>query len=267
MWYVSTPQRNASREARRADRHDHELLQVDVVVGVHAAVDDVHHRHRQHVGVRAADVAVQRQLELGGGGLGDGQRHAEDGVGAEPGLVVRAVEGDELAVDEPLVEGVEAVDGVGDLAVDVARRRLARPCRRSGRRRRAARPPRAHPSTRRTARWPAPARRSRGTTSTSTVGLPRESSTSRPSTRSMPLTGPSALRRSGGSLRSLDHPLSAARAVCFAHWTIRSRARAVRFAHWTNGSGGGPSDPGIPPGARRSWPYTGSPWRHDWTCA
>ena len=33
-------------EARRADRDDHQLLQVEVVVGVRAAVDDVHHRHR-----------------------------------------------------------------------------------------------------------------------------------------------------------------------------------------------------------------------------
>ena len=36
-------------ETRRANRHDHELLEVDVVVGVLAAVDDVHHRHRQRV--------------------------------------------------------------------------------------------------------------------------------------------------------------------------------------------------------------------------
>ena len=34
-------------ERGRAYRHDHELLQVDVVVRVHAAVEDVHHRHRQ----------------------------------------------------------------------------------------------------------------------------------------------------------------------------------------------------------------------------
>ena len=31
-----------------ADRHDHELLRVDVVRRVRAAVEDVHHRHRQH---------------------------------------------------------------------------------------------------------------------------------------------------------------------------------------------------------------------------
>ena len=39
-------------ERSRADRHDHELLDVDRVVGMGAAVDDVHHRHRQHAGRR-----------------------------------------------------------------------------------------------------------------------------------------------------------------------------------------------------------------------
>ena len=39
--------------------HDHELLEIDGRVGVRAAVDDVHHRHRQDLGVRAAEVLVQ----------------------------------------------------------------------------------------------------------------------------------------------------------------------------------------------------------------
>ena len=63
-------------ERRRADRHDHELLEVDRVVGVHAAVEHVHHRHRQHMGVDAADVPVERDLELVGGRLGDGEAGA-----------------------------------------------------------------------------------------------------------------------------------------------------------------------------------------------
>ena len=98
------PHRSASREARRADGHDHELLEVDGVVGVHAAVDDVHHRYGQDVGVGAADVAVERKLELVGRGLGDGQAGAEDRVGAEASLVVGAVEVAELGVDESLLE-------------------------------------------------------------------------------------------------------------------------------------------------------------------
>ena len=172
-------------ERRRADRQDHELLEVDVVVGVGAAVEDVHHRHRQHVGVGAADVAVQRQLELVGGGLGHGEGHAEDGVGAEAALVVGAVGVEQGGVDAALVERLEADDGVAERAVDVGRPRWRRPCRRSGRRRRAARPPRTRRSTRPTAPRPGPRAPDARKTSTSTVGLPRESRISRPTMCSM----------------------------------------------------------------------------------
>ena len=106
-------------EARRADRREHELLEIDVAVGVRAAVQDVHQRQRQHVRAGAADVAVQRQLALVGRGLRRCQRHAEHRVGAEAGLGVGAVEGDERFVDEALVEAVEPEHGVGDLAVHV----------------------------------------------------------------------------------------------------------------------------------------------------
>jgi hypothetical protein len=98
---------------------EHELLEVDVAVGVRAAVEHVHERHRQHVRVGAAHVAVQRQAGVVGGGLRDRERHPEDGVGAEARLGVGAVEGDELVVEEPLVGGVEADDEVGDPAVHV----------------------------------------------------------------------------------------------------------------------------------------------------
>ena len=47
-------------DARGADRHDHEFLEVDRIVGVHAAIDDVHHRHRQQRRLRPADIAIER---------------------------------------------------------------------------------------------------------------------------------------------------------------------------------------------------------------
>jgi hypothetical protein len=40
--------RTASRMLVPGHGHDHEFLNVDRVVGMLAAVDDVHHRHRQH---------------------------------------------------------------------------------------------------------------------------------------------------------------------------------------------------------------------------
>jgi hypothetical protein len=106
-------------EARRADRDDHQLLQVEVVVGVGAAVDDVHHRHRQHAAVHAAEVAVQRQARFFGRGAGHGHRHGQHRVGAQAALVVGAVQVDQRLVEEVLLGGVEAQHRLGDLGVDV----------------------------------------------------------------------------------------------------------------------------------------------------
>ena len=106
-------------EALGADRDDHELLHVEAVVRVRAAVDDVHHRHRHLHRARAAEVAIERQPRLLGRRLGDRHRHGEQRVRAEPRLVLRPVEVDQRPVDEALLRGVEAHDRLGDLGVDV----------------------------------------------------------------------------------------------------------------------------------------------------
>src|SRR5699024_8374440 len=48
-------------ESLRADGSNHEFLHVHARVGVRAAIENIHHRNRQDVCIRAADVAVQRQ--------------------------------------------------------------------------------------------------------------------------------------------------------------------------------------------------------------
>ena len=106
-------------KARGAHWHDHELLEVDVIVGMHAAVEDVHHGRGQQMGVDAAQVLVQRKTRRLGSGAGDGQRHAQDGVGTELGLVGGTVRGNQRGIDGALVEGVEAHDGVSALVIDV----------------------------------------------------------------------------------------------------------------------------------------------------
>ena len=153
-----------------------------------AAVEDVHHRHRQQVGVGAADVAVERQPGRLGRRLGHGQRDAEDRVGAEVGLVGRAVELVHGLVDHALVVGIQALDRRADLAGSPRRRPSARPCRGSGRRRRAARPPRTGRWRHRSGTAARPNVPSSSSTSTSTVGLPRESRISRAPTASMDAT-------------------------------------------------------------------------------
>ncbi len=109
-----------------ADRLDHEFLDVDVVVGMLAAVDDVHHRHRHGVLARRAvevgDVRVERQVLVLSSGLGGGEGHGEDGVGAQLGLVLGAVQLDHRAVQRLLVGRVLAQQQIANRAVDVADR-------------------------------------------------------------------------------------------------------------------------------------------------
>jgi len=70
------------------------------------------------MGVRTADITVERQAGGFGGGLGDGKRDAEDGVCTEARLVRRTVELDHHLVDLDLVFRVQPADRVEDLGID-----------------------------------------------------------------------------------------------------------------------------------------------------
>ena len=102
-------------ECRGTDRGDHEFLDVDAAVGMCATIEDVHHRHRQGVCVRATEVAEQRQARRIGGGLRDRERDAEDRVRTKTRLVRRSVEIDHDLVDQALLGSVEAHDLRRDL--------------------------------------------------------------------------------------------------------------------------------------------------------
>ncbi len=113
--------RIASLKLGGADRDADELLEVEVVGGELAAVDEVDERHRQHARL-GAQVAVQRQARGRGGRAGRGERHAEDGVGAEVALAGRAVELAQEAVERRLIGRVAADDRRRDHVVDVGDR-------------------------------------------------------------------------------------------------------------------------------------------------
>jgi hypothetical protein len=111
-------------EAVGAGRCDHELLDVDVVVRVLPAVQDVHERHGQDAGRHAADVPVERKLKGNRGRVSAGERDRQDRVGPEFRLVLGPVERDQKLVDQHLVGGVEADDLGPDLLIDVRDRLL-----------------------------------------------------------------------------------------------------------------------------------------------
>jgi len=106
-------------ERVEAQRHDHELLHVERIVGVGPAVDDVHHRRREEAGGGTAQVAIERQAAMLGGRVGHGHRDAEDRVRSELLLVRRAVELQHQFVDGGLIEGVDPLQFLGDPGVHV----------------------------------------------------------------------------------------------------------------------------------------------------
>jgi len=106
------------REGRSALGHDHEFLEIDRGVRVGAAVDYVHHRDGQDLGVRSPDVAEEGQTESFGGGFGRGQGDPEDGIGTQVAFVLGAVELPHNAVDYHLIGGVFPDDGIRNLFVD-----------------------------------------------------------------------------------------------------------------------------------------------------
>ena len=169
------------RRSRRADRQDHEFLDVDAVVRVRAAVDDVHHRHRHDLAARAA--------ERGGTGSCRCARAAAWAAASDtassalaPSRALVSVPSSSIIVASRPAWSIDVVaeQRVAELAVDVGDGLAARPCRGSAScRRRAARRLRACRWMRPRAPRRGPARRLRPKTSASTVGLPRESMISR----------------------------------------------------------------------------------------
>ena len=84
-----------------------------------AAVDDVHHRNGERVGVAATDVAIEGQTESVGSSLGTSEADAEDGVGTELALGGSAVQSQHLVVQCALVQHAVTLEGGSDDFVHV----------------------------------------------------------------------------------------------------------------------------------------------------
>ena len=112
-------------EGRSGDRHDHELLDLHVVGGVSAAVQDVHHGNGQLLGVGAANVVVQGDAQGLSGSLGASHGCAQDGVGAQTGLVGGTVQLDHSLIDGDLIQNVHADQALSDLSIDILHGSLA----------------------------------------------------------------------------------------------------------------------------------------------
>ena len=97
-------------EALRAHGHDHELLKIDVRIGMRATVQYVEHRRGKHAGVHAAQVAIERNLQCLRHGAGRGHRNSQNCIRTELALIRRSIERDHRLVNEPLIGRVHAFE-------------------------------------------------------------------------------------------------------------------------------------------------------------
>ena len=65
-------------EARGAVGHQHEFLEIQAVRGMGTAIDHVHQRHRQKIGQRPSQIAVEGQAQSIGSGARRGHAHRQD---------------------------------------------------------------------------------------------------------------------------------------------------------------------------------------------
>ena len=87
-----------------------------------AAVEDIHHRHRQVIAADAAEEAVERDILRLRRCLGRCERDREDGVCTEVRLVFRAVELEHDGIDRIDVRSIRTDERRCDLLVDVRNR-------------------------------------------------------------------------------------------------------------------------------------------------
>jgi hypothetical protein len=110
-----------------SDGQQEEVLQVEIAAGVQPAADEVDHRQGQARPEPPADsggqpvgqVVPQRLPARRRGRMRTRQRHAQDGVGPQAGLVHRAIQLAQQLVDACLLVDRQAGQARGNLLVDV----------------------------------------------------------------------------------------------------------------------------------------------------
>jgi hypothetical protein len=101
------------------DRHDHEFLYIDIVVGMGTTVQDVHHRKRQFPGVYAANIAVEGQTECLCRSLGNSDGNTEDRICPEITFEFSPVQFDHAQIYAGLIGCVHPDDLIRDLGVHI----------------------------------------------------------------------------------------------------------------------------------------------------
>src|SRR5690606_16214582 len=105
-----------------ANRHDHEFLKIDLVVGMRPPVEDVHQGNGQRIGIDAPHVTVKRLAGFLRSGLGHRHGYTQNRIGAHFTFVFGTVYLQHHFVDQVLVENIHASQRVRQFLIYVLNR-------------------------------------------------------------------------------------------------------------------------------------------------
>ena len=107
-----------------AARHNHELLHINWRIGMRAAVDDIHHRHRQHVGIEPAQMPIQRNLQCRRRRARHRHGNAQHGIRAQLGLGLGAIQLQQRVIHRLLLARVHPGQRLGHQRIHIFDRLL-----------------------------------------------------------------------------------------------------------------------------------------------
>ena len=103
-----------------AQRDDHKFLDIDIIGGVAAAIQNIHHGAGQSGPPprKAGEVLPQRQAAGSRGGVGHGQADPQNGIGAEVRFISGAIRFAEDAVNGFLLGSIPPDEGPGQFVIN-----------------------------------------------------------------------------------------------------------------------------------------------------
>ena len=111
-------------ETRSTNRTNHKFLESDRSVAVRTAIDDIHHRHRHYIGVRAPDIPIQWNIEIVGCRLCHSKRNPQNRIGPQVRFGFRPIKFQHRIVNGTLVQNRHSHQGRGNHLIDVFNRFL-----------------------------------------------------------------------------------------------------------------------------------------------
>ena len=110
---------NSFTDRRSANRHNHEFLNVDWVISMLTAVQNIHHRNRQNMSHRTAKVTIKRKFAFFSLSFRNSHRNGENSISTEFAFVFSAIEFNHSFINVDLVIGIKTSQSVINSVINI----------------------------------------------------------------------------------------------------------------------------------------------------